>query len=90
MAEGFKPIHNLPGISKIRCAIPKHGLALGLYLNSKDLLILDDAVQKPLLNFLNPAYQKICVLVLNCSIKMCKKIPEYLFVKKSLQNISFR
>lgn len=54
-------------------AILKYRLALGLYLFSKDLLILDNTVQKPLLNSSIPTYPKICVLVLNCSFKMCKK-----------------
>lgn len=73
MAEGFKPIHNLPGISKNQInAILKHGLALGLCLNSRDLFTLDNAVQKPSLNSSTPTHQKICVLVLNCFLKMCK------------------
>lgn len=64
-------LNNLPGISKNQInAILKHGLALGLCLNSTDLFTLDNAVQKPLLN--SSTHQKICVLVLNCFLKMCK------------------
>lgn len=73
MAWGFKPVHNLPTISKNKINVfLKYVLALRLYLFFKDLLIWGNTIYKCLLNFSVQTHQKICVLLLSCSFRTCK------------------
>lgn len=90
MAEGFKAIHNLPSISKNQInAFLKYVLALGLCLVSKDLLILGNAVHKPLNFFYSDSRENLCPCI-NLFFQNVQNTPVFLFINKSLQKISFR